>query len=130
MNSFASNFDLTNGLNILRIACGLFFIPHLIVKFQNQQAVLPIYAKGGFNPPIYWLYASFAVEIVATIGLFFGIYTTYVATLAGIFLLAAAYCSWKASGGKWIWTFGGAEFPVFWAIACFAVALLSRRVGM
>jgi putative oxidoreductase len=128
MNGLAQSFDLTNGINILRIACGLFFIPHLVVKFQNQEAVLPIYAKGGFNPPRPWLYASFAVEIVATVGLFFAIYTPYVATLAGIFLLAAAYCSWRASGGKWIWTFGGAEFPIFWAIACFVVAMQTWRM--
>ena len=97
MNGLYQSFDLTNGLNILRIACALFFIPHLFVKFQNQEAVKPIYAKAGFNPPIAWLYASFAVEIVATIGLFFAIYTPYVAFLAGVFLIFAAYASWRAS---------------------------------
>jgi putative oxidoreductase len=127
MGNLAQNFDLTNGLNILRIACALFFIPHLFVKFMNQEGVKPIYAKGGFNPPTRWLYASFVVEIIATIGLFFGIYTPYVATFAGIFLLAAAWCSYRASGGKWIWSFGGAEFPVFWAIACFVVAMMTWR---
>ena len=128
MSSYAQNFDLTNGINILRIICGLFFIPHLFVKFQNQQGVLPIYAKAGFNPPIAWLYASFAVEIVASIGLFFAIYTAYVAILAGVFLLSAAYASWRASDGKWIWTFGGAEFPLFWAICCFVVAMQTWRL--
>jgi putative oxidoreductase len=128
MSSLSQSFDLTNGLNILRIACALFFIPHLFVKFQNQEAVKPIYAKAGFNPPIAWLYASFAVETVATIGLFFAIFTPYVAILAGVFLVFAAYASWRASDGKWIWTFGGAEFPLFWAIACFAVAMQSWRM--
>jgi putative oxidoreductase len=128
MNSLSQSFDLTDGLNILRIACALFFVPHLFVKFQNQEAVKPIYAKAGFNPPIAWLYASFAVEIVATIGLFFAILTPYVAFLAGVFLVFAAYASWRASGGKWIWTFGGAEFPLFWAIACFVVAMQTLRM--
>jgi putative oxidoreductase len=116
-------FDFTNGINILRIICGLFFVPHIIVKLQNQEGVLPIYAKAGFNPPKAWLYASFAVEIVATIGLVLAIYTPYIAVLAGVFLLFASYASWRASEGKWIWTFGGAEYPLFWAICCFVVAM-------
>jgi hypothetical protein len=32
-------FDLTNGANVLRIVCGLFLVPHLFVKFRNQDFV-------------------------------------------------------------------------------------------
>ena len=31
------NFDLTNGLNILRLICGLFFIPHIVAKFYRAR---------------------------------------------------------------------------------------------
>jgi putative oxidoreductase len=116
-------FNPTDPYNILRIICGLFFIPHLFVKFQNQDFVKGFMAKVGLNPPIAWLYASFAIEIVATIGLVFAIYTRYVAILAGVFLLVAAWASWRFSEGKWIWNFGGAEYPLFWAICCFVVAM-------
>ena len=30
MSGLAQNFDLTNGINILRLICGLFFIPHIV----------------------------------------------------------------------------------------------------
>jgi putative oxidoreductase len=80
-------------------------------------------ANAGLHPPVVWLYGAFAVEIVATIGLVFDIYTVYAALLTGVFLLVAAYASWRVSKGKWMWNFGGAEYPLFWAICCFVVAL-------
>lgn len=119
----AQSFDLTNGFNILRIICGLFFIPHLFVKFRNQEFVKDFMAKAHLQPPIAWLYAAFAIEIVVTIGLVFAIYTAWAALLAGVFLVVAAWASWVNSGGKWIWNFGGAEFPLFWGICCFVVAM-------
>jgi putative oxidoreductase len=117
------SFDLTNGFNVLRIACGLFLVPHLFVKFRNQDFVKGFMANAGLHPPVVWLYGAFAVEIVATIGLVFDIYTVYAALLTGVFLLVAAYASWRVSKGKWMWNFGGAEYPLFWAICCFVVAL-------
>jgi putative oxidoreductase len=113
---------------VLRILGGLFFIPHLFVTFQNQDFVKDFMAKVGLNPPIAWLYGAFVIEIVATIGLVFGIYTTYVAILAGVFLLVAAWSSYKFSQGKWIWNFGGAEYPLFWAVCCFVVAMQAGRM--
>jgi putative oxidoreductase len=96
------------------------------VKFQNQDFVKGFMAKVGLNPPIAWLYGAFVVEIIATIGLVFGIYTTYVATLAGVFLVVAAWSSYKSSEGKWIWNVGGGEYPLFWGICCFVVAMQAR----
>lgn len=121
-----SAFDLTNGANVLRLACGLFLLPHLVVKFRNQAFVKGFMEKAGLKPPIAWLYASFAVEIVASIGLIFDLYTFYVALLTGVFLLIASWASWRVSAGKWMWNFGGAEYPLFWAICCFVVALQAR----
>ena len=121
--NLAQNFDLTNAFNILRIVCGLFFIPHLFVKFQNQDFVKGFMEKVGLNPPGAWLYAAFAVEIVATIGLVLGIFTFYVAVLAGVFLIVAAWATYKFSEGKWIRNFGGAEYPLFWGICCLVVAM-------
>ncbi len=123
MNGF--ELDLTNGAHILRVVCGLFLLPHLFVKFRNQDFVKGFMEKAGLRPPLAWLYASFAVEIAASIGLIFGVYTGYAAVLAGLFLLVAAWASWRVSAGKWMWNFGGAEYPLFWAICCFVVALQS-----
>jgi putative oxidoreductase len=98
-------------------------LPHLVVKFRNQDFVKGFMEKAGLRPPLVWLYASFAIEIVASIGLIFAIYTRYAAMLAGVFLVVAAWASWRVSSGKWMWNFGGAEYPLFWAICCFVVAL-------
>ncbi len=117
------SFDFTDGLAILRIVCGLFFIPHLVVKFRNQDFVKGFMAKAGLNPPAAWLYAAFAVEILVTIGLVLDVYTAYAAALAAVFLLVAAWASWRVSEGKWMWNFGGAEYPLFWAICCAVVAI-------
>jgi putative oxidoreductase len=117
------SFDLTDGFNILRIVCGLFFIPHLVVKFRNQDFVKDFMTKVGLRPPIAWLYAAFVIETISTVGLVLNLYTAYVALLAGAFLLVAAWASWKISDGKWIWNFGGGEYPLFWAICCFVVAM-------
>jgi putative oxidoreductase len=38
-------------------------------------------------------------------------------------LLVAAWASWRVSKGKWMWNFGGAEYPLFWGICCFVVAV-------
>lgn len=123
MDGMASSFDLTDGFNILRIVCGIYFIPHLFVKFRNQDFVKDYMAKVGMRPPIVWLYSAFAIEIVSFIGLVFNILTVYAALLAAVFLFAAAWASWRHSEGKWIWNFGGAEYPLFWGICCVVVAI-------
>jgi TRAP-type C4-dicarboxylate transport system permease small subunit len=61
------------------------------------------------------------VEIVASLVL--DIWAVYVALLAGVFLLVAAWASWRVSKGKWMWNFGGAGYPLFWGICCLVVAL-------
>lgn len=125
MGDFGQSFNLTNGFNVLRIICGLFLVPHLFVKFRNQDFVKGFMSKAGLNPPVVWLYGAFVVEIVASLGLVFDIYTGFVALLTCVFLLVAAWASWKTSDGKWMWNFGGAEYPLFWAICCLVVAMES-----
>jgi putative oxidoreductase len=122
MDQLAQSFDSAHALDALRIVCGLFFIPHLVVKFKNQDFVKGFMSKVGLNPPAAWLYAAFVVETAAAVGLIFDLFALYAAVLAGIFLLIASWASWRFSEGKWIWNFGGAEYPLFWAIACFVVA--------
>jgi putative oxidoreductase len=92
------------------------------VKFKNQDFVKGFMSKVGLNPPEVWLYGAFVIETLVAIGLVFNLYTLYAAVLAGLFLLIASWASWRFSEGKWIWNFGGAEYPLFWAIACFVVA--------
>ena len=39
MSGWAHNFDLTNGVNILRLICGLFFIPHIVGKYTEPATL-------------------------------------------------------------------------------------------
>lgn len=123
---FAQVFDLSSASNVLRILCGVFLIPHLVVKFQSQDFVKGFMTNAGLKPPELWLYGAFAVEIVCSIALIFDVYTFYAAIVTGVFLLVASYASWRVSEGKWMWNFGGAEYPLFWAIVCFVVAMNAR----
>jgi len=122
MQGILEVFGLESGMDYLRVLCGVFLLPHLIVKFQSQDFVKGFFAEAGLKPPTAWLYGAFAVEIASSPCLIFDLYAQYVAILTGVFLLVASYASWRVSKGKWMWNFGGAEYPLFWAICCFIVA--------
>jgi putative oxidoreductase len=125
MSQLMQNFDPTNGVNILRIICGAFFIPHLYAKFFVPEA-LGFFVAAKFNPPAFWMYVACAIETVLAIGLIFGIYTFYVGILGFVHLMVAAVAVYKVTNGKWLWNIGGNEYCVFWAISCLVVAMLSR----
>jgi putative oxidoreductase len=129
MQAIEQALGLDSAIDYLRILCGAFLVPHLVVKFQSQDFVKGFMSQAGLNPPVAWLYASFVIEIVAVIGLLFDLYTFYVAILAGVFLVVASWASWKVSQGKWMWNFGGAEYPLFWAVCCFIVAADQVQLG-
>ena len=55
MSHWAQVFDLTNGVVVLRLICGLFFIPHIVGKF-TEPATLNFFKAAKFNPPATWMY--------------------------------------------------------------------------
>jgi putative oxidoreductase len=119
----AENFDLTNGSNVVRILCGLFFFPHVAWKFIGWTGTVGFFAKAGFQPPELWVYSAAFFETVAAVALVLGIYTRWTALLGAFVLFVAAAALFKVGGFKWLWNLGGFEYPVFWALACVAVAL-------
>jgi putative oxidoreductase len=122
MSSFVHNFDLTNEFNIIRLICGLFFIPHIYAKFFVPEA-LGFFVAAKFKPPAAWMYAACIIESVLAVGLILGIYTTYAGAIAAVHLVVAAIAVYRVTGGKWLWNIGGCEYCLFWAICCAAVAL-------
>jgi len=50
-------FDITNGVVVLRLICGLFFIPHIVGKF-TEPATLNFFKAAKFHPPATWMYVS------------------------------------------------------------------------
>jgi putative oxidoreductase len=122
MSGLAQNFDLTNGINILRIICGAFFIPHIYAKFFVPEA-LGFFVAAKFNPPARWMYMAGVIETILAIMLIFGIYTKLAGAIAAIHLLIAAVAVYRVTGGKWLWNIGGYEYCLFWAISCAVVAM-------
>src|SRR5262249_60896501 len=49
--SLADKFNLLDGFNILRIACAVFLIPHIIGKI-TVPATLEFFVNAGFRPPV------------------------------------------------------------------------------
>jgi putative oxidoreductase len=125
MSGYWANFDLTNGANILRLICGLFFIPHIYAKFFVPEA-LGFFVAAGFNPPKTWLYAACIVEIFVSIGLIFALYPVVAGVVGFVHLLIAGASVWKVTKGKWLWNIGGYEYCLFWAICCLIVAIQYR----
>ncbi len=125
MSGYLQNFDLTNEFNILRLICGLFFIPHIYAKFYVPEA-LGFFKAAKFNPPRTWKYISCVIEVFITIGLIFAIYPFIAGVLGFVHLLIAAAAIWKVSKGKWLWNIGGYEYCLFWAICCLIVAMNYR----
>jgi putative oxidoreductase len=119
----SQHFDLTDGFNILRIICGLFFIPHLVAKFTEREYAVGFFTKVGFKPPAAWLYAALIIEVVVSVGLVFALFTRFAALLGAAFLLVATYATYRFSQGRWLWNLGGCEYPLFWAICCIIVAI-------
>ena len=115
-----SVFDVTNGYAVLRVLCGVFFIPHVVGKISARQASVGFFKLAGFNPPQFWSYAAMAIEIVLAVCLVFGILPVYAAYLGCIYLLIAAAANFRVSR-KWLWHIGGSEWPVFWALCCAVV---------
>jgi len=125
MSSYLQNFNPTDGINILRLICGLFFIPHIYAKFFVPEA-LGFFVAANFNPPKSWMYVACVIEIIIATGLIFAILPFYVGVLGFIHLLVAAAAVWRVTGGKWLWNIGGYEYCVFWAISCLVVAMHYR----
>src|ERR1700690_2647993 len=115
MSGLAQMFDLSNGVVILRLICGLFFIPHIVGKF-TEPATLNFFKAAKFDPPATWMYVAGAGETLLTIALVFAISPPYGAVIAPAHLFVAGAATWKVTK-KWIWVIGGVEYCVFWMLA-------------
>jgi putative oxidoreductase len=113
------------GALLLRVAMGLLFIMHgayLKLFIFTMPGTGQFFQSLGLPGWFAWLVLLY--ETIGGIMLIVGIYTRWVAIFLGVHLLFAAYLGHWGNG--WLFTNqgGGWEFPAFWAIACFALALI------
>jgi putative oxidoreductase len=74
--------------------------------------------------PEWFAWAVALYETIGGLALLLGVYARWVAVLLGIHLLFAAYLGHAGNGWMFSAKGGGYEFPVFWAMACFVLALV------
>ncbi|WP_201840466.1 DoxX family protein [Microvirga zambiensis] len=105
-------------VGLLRILCGVWFVPHLVGKLLNYEKAAGTFSAAGFRPGTLFVGLTIAMEAVATVGLVFGFYPHFAAVLAVVVLLGASYAVIKINGLNWRWQKMGPEFPLFWALIC------------
>jgi len=110
--------DAIDPLTLLRMTCGLWFIPHCFGKLRNIGPASGTFAKAGFRPAKAFVIATVVLEVIAGIGLVTGVYKQPAAALAVIVLAGASYAVIKINGFNWRWQKQGPEFMVFWGLAC------------
>jgi putative oxidoreductase len=111
------------GILLLRISAGIAFIAHALLKALvfGMPGAVKFFASIGF--PGWLAYVAVAFELVGGAMLILGVYGRQVALILGLELLVASSAHWHngwffaAKGGGW-------EYPVFWAMAMFALVLL------
>lgn len=113
------------GALLLRLSVGVLFLLHgayLKVFVFGMAGTGKFFASLGLPEWFAWIVVLY--ETIGGLALILGIGTRWVAMFLGVHLLAAAY--FGHAGNGWLFTNngGGYEYPVFWAIACFALALL------
>ncbi len=127
----ASNFNITRAENLLRIICGAFMFPHAMSKFASfgvlSAGTIGFFGKAGFQPPELWVWLAFFTEAACGIALVLGLCTRYAALGAASALAIAVYALHTVKGFGWLWNTGGYEYPIFWGLACVAVALWEFR---
>jgi len=110
---------------LLRVSLGVLFLMHgvyLKVFVFGMAGMSEGFASMGLPGWFAWIVMLY--ETIGGIMLILGIYVPLVAAFLGIHMLAATVLGHAANG--WLFTNdgGGYEFTLFWAIACFALALL------
>jgi putative oxidoreductase len=113
------------GAMLLRVSTGVLFLMHglyLKVFVFGMAGSAKFFASMGLPGGFAWVVMLY--ETIGGVALILGIGVRWVALFLGLHLLVVTFFAHWASG--WLFTNqgGGYEFPLFWAIACFASALI------
>lgn len=103
---------------LLRILCGLWFVPHVVLKIINANLAQQTFAKVGLKPGALFLSLTIVMELVAAAGLVLNVQPRIAAALAVAVLMGASYAVLRLNGANWRWNKGGPEYMIFWSLAC------------
>lgn len=107
-----------DSLAVLRVLCGVWFIPHCIGKLRNIGPASQTFAKAGLRPARAFVILAIAMEVLAGAGLALNVQPRLAAALAVAVLGGASYAVLKINGFHWRWQKQGPEYMLFWAMAC------------
>jgi putative oxidoreductase len=129
---------------VVRLTAGGMLLVHGIMKVMPMAekgfaATIDAFAQGsmarrGIEPALYAAYAVFFLETIGAVLIMLGLFTRFIAAAAAIqFAVITFVAHWPQGFG---WSRGGWEYPLFWGLILFAIALrgggpysLDRKLG-
>lgn len=121
-SSSASNADLA--ATLLRVTSGLWFVIHALVKIFVFTLPGTVGFFESIGLPGALAYVVIAAELLGGIALIVGFKTRIVALGLSVILLGSIYTPHFSAGFLFSNPNGGWEFPAFWALTLWALALL------
>lgn len=122
----ASNFDLTESHNVVRILAGFMMLPHAASKFAVgglNPGTVGFFAKAGFQPAEFMVGLAAVAEITGGVFLLLGLATRWAALGVSAIMALTIVALLNVGPFKWLWNFGGIEYNVFWCLTALAVAV-------
>lgn len=123
-------FALTDGMNIVRIAAGLFYAPHVYQKLTGIEGSLAFFTKAGLVPAPLFLGLALVFESLSLLCLTFGLFTRWTALMSAGCMAVAAYAIIATKGLHWYWAQGGIEYLLFWGVISLAIAVDAWRKSL
>jgi putative oxidoreductase len=131
---------------IVRLTAGGMLLVHGIMKImpaaeKGLAATVEAFAAGalarrGIEPAVPLAYAVFAIETIGALLIVLGVFTRLAAAAAAIEFAVITFVAHWANGFGFSSPRGGWEYPLFWGLILFAIALrgggpysLDRKLG-
>ena len=124
------NFNVTDGLVLMRLACGLFMLPHAFGKFANgapAAGTVAFFEKVGFTPAELWVWIAGGSELTFATLLVLGICTRWAALGLASVMAVAVYSVFALKGFVWMSTQGGFEYAAFFCVMLLSLVVMEFR---
>jgi putative oxidoreductase len=132
------------GWLVVRLTAGGMLLVHGIMKVmpmaqQGFAATIGAFATGsmarrGIEPAMFAAYVVFFIETIGAVLIILGLFTRFIAAAAAIEFAVITFVAHWPQG--FTWSRGGWEYPLFWGLILFAIALrgggpysLDRKLG-
>jgi putative oxidoreductase len=124
---------------IIRLAAGGTMLVHGIGKLMTTSVsafAAGSMAKRGIEPAMPMAYIVFFNETIGAVCIMLGLFTRFVAAAMAIEIAVLTFLVFFPHGYGWTSQGGGWEYPFFWGLVVFAIALrgggpysLDRKIG-